>query len=90
MYLPWDDGVHGVAPLVLDDVEVSVADAAEEHLDRDVAVPLNPEIVVKQSTNEATQETCISCPTHYIRTHRSAVSYNTPYLGMERDVYMFG
>jgi hypothetical protein len=42
--VPGDDRVHGVAPLVLDDVEVGVADAAEEHLDRHVVVPLNPEI----------------------------------------------
>jgi len=71
IYLPWDDGVHGVAPLVLDDVEVRVADAAEEHLDRHVAVPLNPEIAVKQSI----VSTCMSCPT---RPH--AVSYNAPYV----------
>lgn len=41
--VPGNDRVHGVAPLVLDDVEVGVADAAEEHLDRHVVVPLNPE-----------------------------------------------
>jgi hypothetical protein len=49
--VPGDDRVHGIAPLVLDDVEVGVADAAEEHLDRHVVVPLNPEIDAKQSTN---------------------------------------
>jgi hypothetical protein len=52
-------------------VEVRVADAAEEHLDRHVAVPLNPEIAVKQSI----VSTCMSCPT---RPH--AVSYNAPYV----------
>jgi hypothetical protein len=39
-----DDGVHGVAPIVLDDVQVGVADAAVEHLDGDVIVLLSPEM----------------------------------------------
>ena len=45
--LPGNDGVHGVAKLVLDDVEVGVAKPAEEHLDGDVVVSLNPEIEIK-------------------------------------------
>jgi hypothetical protein len=41
---PGTTGVHGVAPLVLDDVEVRVADTTEEHLDGHVAFSLHPEI----------------------------------------------
>jgi hypothetical protein len=37
-------------------VEIGVADAAEEHLDRHVAVALNPEIVTK-TAREFRQET---------------------------------
>lgn len=39
--MPGNDGVQGVAPLVLDDVEVRVADPTEEHLDRHIVVLLN-------------------------------------------------
>lgn len=42
--LPRDNWVHGVSPVVLDDVQVGVADPAVEHLDRDIVVFRNPEI----------------------------------------------
>ena len=42
--LPGDDRVHGVSPVVLDDVEIGMADPAVEHLDRDIVVFRNPEI----------------------------------------------
>ena len=52
-HVPSDHGVHGVIPVVLDDVQVGVADPAVEHLDRDIVVPRNPEIGIsnKDSIN---------------------------------------
>lgn len=47
-WVPGNDGVLGVAKLVLDDMEVSVAKPAEEHLDGDVVVSLNPEIEISR------------------------------------------
>ena len=40
--LPRNKWVHGLAPLALDGVEVSVADPAVEHLDGDIVVSSVP------------------------------------------------
>jgi hypothetical protein len=63
-HVPWDDGVEGVAPVVLDDMEVGVADPAEEHLDRHIVVLGN---AVEASRGEDSSDIQIGARNIYMR-----------------------